>query len=116
MGTAMSIFFVIFAVVFCFAAYKIIATWSKNNKAPRLTVPAVVRRKREDSRHYTNGMGVNQTHHYQTSYLVTFEFESTDTSEFTVGYDEYESLSEGDCGYLSFQGTRFLGFEKKTDF
>lgn len=120
MGVATSapltVFFAAFCVIFCFVIYKIISTWHKNNKSPRLTVPAVVRSRREDTRYHTVGTGVNQTHHSETSYLVTFEFESTDTLELSVGYGEYKSLHEGDCGYLSFQGTRFMGFEKKTDF
>lgn len=108
--------FAVFAVLFCLVIYKIISTWHKDNKSPRLTVPAVVRKKRQENRHHTVGTGANQTQHFSTSYFVTFEFESSDTLEFIVRYDEYESLCEGDCGYLSFQGTRFLGFEKKTEF
>ena len=39
-----------------------------------------------------------------------FEFESGDRLELMVDGSEYGLLAEGDCGMLSFQGTRYLGF------
>ena len=47
-----------------------------------------------------------------TSYYVTFEVESGDRIEFAVRGQDYGMLVEGDTGRLSFQGTRFLGFER----
>ena len=51
----------------------------------------------------------NMTRGY-TRYFVTFEFESGDRLELMVDGSEYGLLAEGDCGMLSFQGTRYLGF------
>ena len=51
----------------------------------------------------------NMTRGY-TRYFVTFEFESGDRLELKVDGSEYGLLAEGDCGMLSFQGTRYLGF------
>ena len=47
-----------------------------------------------------------------TSYYVTFQVESGDRMELSVTGREYGMLSEGDTGKLSFQGTRYLGFER----
>ena len=47
-----------------------------------------------------------------TSYYVTFQVESGDRMEFSVSGAEYGMLIEGDRGRLSFQGTRYLGFER----
>lgn len=46
-------------------------------------------------------------------YYVTFQVESGDRREFRVTGSEYEMLSEGDKGKLTFQGTRYLGVERK---
>ena len=48
-----------------------------------------------------------------TTYYVTFEFESGDRSEFRVSGQEYGMLADEDLGILTFQGTRYLSFERK---
>ena len=50
-----------------------------------------------------------------TSYHVTFEFDSGDRSEFSLSGSQYGMLAEADIGILTFQGTRYLGFERVTD-
>ena len=47
-----------------------------------------------------------------TSYYVTFQVESGDRMEFEVDGSDYGLLVQGDIGKLSFQGTRYLGFER----
>ena len=46
-----------------------------------------------------------------TSYYVTFQVESGDRMELRVSRSEYGLLAERNQGNLSFQGTRYLGFE-----
>ncbi len=43
---------------------------------------------------------------------MTFQVESGDRMEFSVTGSEYGMLAEGDTGKLSFQGTRYLSFER----
>lgn len=96
--------------MFIFTAVKGIGEWNKNNHSPRLTVPATVVAKRTNvSRH----SGTND-HHYTTSttYYVTFQVESGDRMELHVAGTEYGMLIEGDNGKLTFQGARYLGFER----
>ena len=94
-------------------------TWSKNNASPRLTVPATVVAKRMNvSRHHTANAGnMTGAHGYTstsaTTYYVTFQVESGDRMELRLSGTEYGQLAEGDTGKLSFQGTRYLGFEWK---
>lgn len=94
-------------------------TWSKNNASPRLTVPATVVAKRMNvSRHHTANAGdMTGAHGYTstsaTTYYVTFQVESGDRMELRLSGTEYGQLAEGDTGKLSFQGTRYLGFERK---
>ena len=74
-----------------------------------LTVPAAVVAKRtEVSRHHTD----NTMMHTFTTYYVTFQVESGDRMELTVSGSDYGMLVEGDIGKLSFQGTRYLGFQR----
>ena len=84
---------------------------SKNNNSPRLTVQAAVVAKRTKVSHHRHG-GVNEHHHTSTSYYITFQVDSGDRMEFHVNGQEYGMLIEGDQGMLSFQGTRYLGFQR----
>ena len=93
-------------------------TWNKNNHSPRLTVQAAVVAKRTQvSRHRNANAGdATGAHGYTTSsvttYYVTFQVESGDRMELQVGGAEYGMLVEGDTGKLSFQGTRYLSFQR----
>jgi hypothetical protein len=43
---------------------------------------------------------------------VTFQVDSGDRMELSVSGSEYGMLVDGDRGKLSFQGTRYLSFER----
>lgn len=77
----------------------------KNNASPRLTVPAraVSRREEYHSRRDMHGW---------TQYFVTFEFESGDRLELEMQGEQYGMIVEGDQGQLTFQGSRFVAFER----
>lgn len=98
---------------------KNVAQWSKNNNSPRLTVACVIVDKRtETTMHQTPVAGdAGGAHGYHTTtdtaHFVTFQVESGDRIEFSVSGSEYGQLAEGDQGKLTFQGTRYLGFERK---
>lgn len=106
------IFFMAFGMVLT-GFIKSIAQWNKNNHSPRLTVDATVVTKRTNvSRHRHGGSnGVGHTH-TSTTYYVTFQVESGDRMELQMAGHEYGLLVEGDRGRLSFQGTRYLNFER----
>lgn len=86
--------------------------WNKNNNSPVLTVPVRIVSRRSDVSHNTHHQ--NNMHHHtsSTTYYVTFEFESGDRLELHVPDREYGYLVEGDTGKLTFQGTRYKGFER----
>ena len=108
------IFFALFICVFVAIIIKGIMQWNKNNHSPRLTVDATLVSKRMDvSHHHHSGAGGAGTHTTSsTSYFATFEVESGDRMELQVNGSEYGMLVEGDYGRLTFQGTRYLGFER----
>lgn len=88
-----------------FVIYTLVRNISKNRKndtAPRLTVEATVVTKR------THVWG----DHSHTNYYVTFQVASGDRMELEIQSNQFGYLVEGDRGKLTFQGTRFLGFER----
>ena len=106
--------FVAILAVFIMTAVRGVSQWNKNNHSPQLTVDAsVVSRRANISHHHhsdANG-GVGRTTS-STTYYVTFQVESGDRIELYVPGQEYGVLIEGDRGKLTFQGTRYLGFER----
>lgn len=78
--------------------------WIKNQRSPKLTVYAKIVAKRKDT-------DIRDGHSF-TWHFITFEFESGERKEFFVGGRTYGMSVEGDCGNLSFQGSRYLGFER----
>ena len=110
-----SIFPILFAVMFFFVAFMIFRTllrnsrrWNADNAAPRLTVPARVVTKR------TQASGFRHDHHAHgsTSYYITFEVDSGDRMELSMDGEDFGLLAEGDVGLLTFQGSRYLGFDR----
>lgn len=90
-----------------------ISQWNKNNHAPRLTVAAsVVAKRTHVSRRRGSDANMHHRNYGATLYYVTFQVESGDRMELNLSGQEYGMLVEGDRGNLSFQGTRYLGFER----
>ena len=100
------LFFTLFFAIFIATFVRNMRHWHKNNQAPRLTVSAAVVTKRT---HHSGSSRSSGT----TRYYATFEVESGDRFELMLDGYEYGLLIEGDRGRLTFQGTRFLGFERE---
>lgn len=129
MGFGFDLMFSVFPLMFCLVftliitmfiviAVRGISQWNKNNNSPRLTVDAVVVAKRTDISHHrhANAGDVTGAHGYHTGtstrYYVTFQVDSGDRMELNMTGNEFGLLLEGDRGKLTFQGTRYLGFER----
>ena len=110
-GLMFSIPFLMFTVVFIVILVKIIGQWHNNNQSPRLTVEATVVAKRGHTTHHHDAGNMHHSHS-STTYYATFQFESGDRLELHVPHSQFGYLVEGDRGELTFQGTRFLGFER----
>lgn len=103
------IFPLIFFFMFCFVFGMIISTVVKNarqnhqnNNSPRITSEAEVVTKRAKV----------WGDHSHTVYYATFQFESGDRLELEIPHNQFGYLVEGDKGKLTFQGTRFLEFQR----
>lgn len=110
-----SVFKALFTIVFVVVLGTILITvirnllqWNKNNNSPKLTVDASIVAKRT---HVSRRGSMDNTMHH-TTYYVTFQVESGDRMELNVTGQEYGMLIEGDHGKLTFQGTRYLDFQR----
>lgn len=108
----------VFAILLVGAIGRALFVWFRNNNSPLQTVEARVVTKRMKvsgfgrtmtGRHTVTDMGSST----YTRYFVTFELEKGNRIELGVKDAVYGMLAEGDQGVLSFQGTRYLGFEQK---
>ena len=106
---------VAFFAFFIFAIISIVRQWMQNNNSPRLTVEALVVSKRTYTTQQPVAGDATGAHgfHTSTDCAVTFQVESGDQLKFSVSGSEYRMLAEGDRGRLTFQGTRYLGFERR---
>lgn len=105
------LFFILVFGIILFSIIKGFKQWNYNNKQPKLTVAAsVVSKRAKHSHHHDNNHSSSHT-----TYYATFQVESGDRMELQVRGSQYGMLAEGDVGYLSFQGTRFLDFVRMTE-
>lgn len=107
MNTFLPVYFmIVFALVLGIIIATIVQNARKNRKndnSPRVSSEATVVTKRTQVR----------GDHAHTWYYVTFEFESGDRLELEIPHSRFGYLVEGDRGKLTFQGTRFLEFERQ---
>ena len=112
-----SVFPVLFTVMFVLVLGVIIVTlvrnvsqWHKNNNFLCLFVLfTVVSKRMEVTRHHDANSHMS---HSSTLYYATFQVESGDRMELSIPERDYGYLVEGDRGSLTFQGTRFLSFNR----
>lgn len=107
------LFFIMFGTVFVMVIIgfaRNIIQWGKNNNSPRLSVEASVVAKRTSVSHHHSH---NHASSSSTWYYVTFQVASGDRMELSVRGMDYGMLAEGDVGILTFQGTRYLSFERR---
>ena len=108
----MTALIVIFCVLLAIAVGRGLFVWIRNNRSPVQTVNARVTSKRMK----VSGHGISAARNASaanrvgssvyTNYFITFEM------ELGVKESEFGMLAEGDSGRLTFQGTRYHGFER----
>ncbi len=103
------LFFIIVTIIF--RAIQGGREWVNNNSSPIETKKAKVVAKRTSVDRY-RGAGNRRRGRNVTTYYITFELENGERMEFKVKDKEYGMLAERDEGELTFQGTRYKGFER----
>ena len=101
------IFFSIFLMIFITSLVKGFGQYFRNNNTPEESIPARLVAKRT---HTWGGHGNMSAH---TSYYATFETETGDRLELSVGSQFTGMYVEGDAGILIHRGTRFIDFERE---
>ncbi|MGI6509598.1 MAG: DUF2500 domain-containing protein [Erysipelotrichaceae bacterium] len=91
--------FILVISIFAVTIYKGLKEKRNNDKSAVLKRRATVVGKRIDV-------------HSFTTYYVTFELDNNIRSEFAVSGEDYGLLANDDYGLLTFQGTRFISFER----
>lgn len=113
MSPFIAIIFFIVAGGFLYTICKALIQWGRNNASPVETTRAHVVAKRENVSHHMNHAGDNRAQsRSSTTYYVTFQLQNGERLEFHMKGREYGLLAEGDVGTLTYQGTRYLGFER----
>ena len=97
-------FFIGLLVPILIAGVIVLVARKRNDRFPQLTMPASVVAKRTYVR-LDDGESF-------TFYYATFQFENGKRLELTIPRNQIGYLIEGDQGHLTFQGSRFLGFER----
>lgn len=105
-----------FALIIISLVVIVIVQGYKNKHAPKLTVNAVITARRITNYHSNHSSDVANQALYTvatTNFYVTFKLENGKKREFMVGPTEYNRLYKGEKGKLTYQGKRFLSFEKE---
>ncbi len=91
-----------------------VSNWKRNNRSPELSVAATLVAKRVDTvqQHHQAGYGSHLITARQCT--ATFQVESGDRLELQVPDYEYNFLTEGDTGKLTFKGSWFVKFERQS--
>lgn len=100
--------FIMFMIVFVGSIVKSLRQKRQNDQSPILTVDVIIIDKYTDVHSHRH----DNHRHYNTTFYVTFEVESGDRLVLEVNEQDYGYLIVNDKGKLTFQGTRYLGFER----
>jgi Protein of unknown function (DUF2500) len=82
--------------------------WHRNNQQPVTSAQAKIIAKRTEVR----GSMSDSVGSTSTSYYCTFELTTGQRLEHRIAGREYGLLAEGDEGILTYQGTRYRGFQR----
>lgn len=109
----------VFLLVFGAIAYAIIssiAQWMSDNAAPVETFEArVIAKRTKATQHQSTDSTTHSSSRWTSySYFATFEYSNGQRREFGIKESEFGVLIEGDRGTLTFQGSRYKGFQRRT--
>ncbi|MGO4547368.1 DUF2500 domain-containing protein [Paenibacillus sp. 2TAB23] len=100
--------FALVAGTFLYVIVRGMRTWMGNNASEVVTRSAKVVDKRTD---VWGGSGDSSAN---TDYYITFEMDDQSRIELPVRADRYGLIVAGDQGELTYQGTRFKQFHRRT--
>lgn len=110
------LFMILFIVVIGAMVAYVLFRWLKDRSSPRITTMAeIISKETNKVRHRSKReAGIGRRTTYSNEYYVTFQLAHGDTLKLFIRIEaEYERLQEGDKGKLTYQGKRYIGFEKE---
>lgn len=111
-GTVIPIFLALMIGIVAVSAGRGLLVWSRNNSSPLLTISARIVSKRSEVRQQQL-QDESQSSRTQTTYYLTYETDEGIRMEFKVDGNEFGMSAEGDNGLLTYQGTRYHGFQRR---
>ncbi|MNR11778.1 hypothetical protein D3C85_1280960 [compost metagenome] len=111
-GTVIPIFLAVVIGIVAVSAGRGLLQWSRNNSSPIMTIPARIVSKRSEVRQQQLQDDSNNSR-TSTTYYLTYESDRGVRMEFKVDGNEYGMSAEGDRGILTYQGTRYHGFQRQ---
>lgn len=108
-------FIIMFSVVIGFIAVVVVRQWIKDKHSPRVVTLATITdkpiEKRRIRRPRTSSAPGMKTH-IMYIYYVIFDLEGGDHLKLQVSKAKYDKLKKGTTGKLTFQGKKYISFEK----
>lgn len=114
-GTVLPVFLALVVGIIAVSAGRGLLQWSRNNNAPLQSIPARIVSKRTEVRQQQSQED-SLSSRTSTTYYLTYEAEDGMRREFKVEGQEYGMSAEGDQGILTYQGTRYHGFQRRTSY
>ncbi|ETT70316.1 hypothetical protein C173_16616 [Paenibacillus sp. FSL R7-277] len=114
-GTVLPVFLALVVGIIAVSAGRGLLQWSRNNNAPLQSIPARIVSKRTEVRQQQSQED-SLSSRTSTTYYLTYEAEDGVRREFKVEGQEYGMSAEGDQGILTYQGTRYHGFQRRSHY
>lgn len=107
-------FIIMFASVIGISVLIVVSQWIRNHRSPRIVTQATVLDKRVQVQHIRRkkASGIGYATDKMPIYYVLFEIEGGEKLEFLVNKVEYSKVKNNQSGRLTFQGSKFIRFEK----
>lgn len=106
-------FIVMFSIIIGLSLIIVVRQWWKNKRSPLIVTQSTISDKRIEE-HYIRSKknaGLGYWTRKVLIYYITFNLEGGEHIELRVNKLEYAELKKGASGKLTFQGTRYIGFE-----
>lgn len=107
-------FISMFSIIIGLSLIVILRQWIKNRRSPRIVSVAIILNKHIEKQYIHRKRNASPGMHTRRMqiYYVLFKLESGEKIELRVNKIQYSELRKGYKGKLTFQGTKYIGFER----
>lgn len=108
-------FIAMFCVIVGLSLIIVVRQWWKNRHSPLIVTQATILDKRIEE-HYIRSKrsaGIGYRTRKVMIYYITFNLEGGEHIEFRINELVHSELKKGDCGKLTFRGSKYIGFVRE---